>query len=265
MADFVVLKKIDFLGGEVFSDIEKGHYGVFCLEYGMGDAELNGVVCSINEGGVCLIASDDTFSFSAKELSSAVCICFDIGCLSTGKLLPLLEVFHEKDRFRTYNEEDGSELGSLVSKMEELSEAAPFYSQLLYAKLIELLCLLNTEEYTGEHSRRGREKISAGVIRYISENLQNSFTLEDIASSLFLSKYYMSHIFKKETGVSVGEMVFIKKMEYADVLLSSGVPAQRVSELCGFNSYSAFFRIYKRIKGHSPQTKLSEKRGVRKK
>ena len=45
------------------------------------------------------------------------------------------------------------------------------------------------------------------------------------------------------------------------VLKKTGVPAQRVSELCGFNLYSAFFRIYKRIKGHSPQTKLSEKRG----
>ena len=265
MADFVLLKRIDFLGGEDFADLPKGKYGVFYLEYGNGEVKFNGNAHGVKEGTVCIVASDDSFSFIAREISSAVYVSFDISSVSTGKLLPLLEVFRVKDRLRSYDEGKGKEIRRHISQMEELSETHPFYSQLLFAKLIELLCYLNTEEYKSKSESARGDKISVKVINYINENLEKSFDLSDIAGSLFMSKYYMSHMFKKETGVSVGEMVFIKKMEHADILLSSGVPAQRVSELCGFNSYSAFFRIYKRIKGHSPQTKLSEKRGERKK
>ncbi len=265
MADVVIVKRIDFLGGEDFSEIRKGKYGIFYLECGDGEATVNGKTSSIKEGTVCIVASDDSFSFLARGISSAVCISFDISSLSTGELLPLLEVFRVKDRIRSYDEENGKEIHRRILQLDELSEKHPFYSQLLFAKLIELLCYLNTEEYKSKSESARADKISVKVINYINENLEKSFDLSDIAGSLFMSKYYMSHMFKKETGVSVGEMVFIKKMEHADILLSSGVPAQRVSELCGFNSYSAFFRIYKRIKGHSPQTKLSEKRGERKK
>ena len=261
MADVVLFNRMDFLGGEEFKDIPKGKFGVFYLEYGDGEIKLNGKSHIAKDGTACIVASDDTFSFIAREISSAVYISFDISVLSTPKLLPLLEVFRGKERIRSYAMANGKEIRRYIGEMEELSEDNPFYSQLLFAKLIELLCYLNTEEYKPKNERAHRDKISEKVINYINENLERSFDLSDIAGSLFVSKYYMSHMFKKETGVSVGEMVFIKKMEHADMLLSSGVPAQRVSELCGFNSYSAFFRIYKRIKGHSPQTKLSEKRG----
>jgi len=260
MENLIFFKRQDFLGGEAFDGFLKGRYGIFWLEYGEGEAVVNGKSEKIKDGTVCIVASDDTFSFLAEAISSAVCISFDISCLSNGRLLPLLEVFHVKDRMRCYENKKGEEIRGLISQIEELSENGPFYFQLLFAKLIELLCYLNTEEYKAKSESTKADRISVRVIEYISANLQKSFTLEDIASSLFVSKYYMSHMFKKETGVSVGEMVFIKKMEYADILLSSGVPAQRVSELTGFNSYSAFFRIYKRFRGHSPQTKLSEKR-----
>ena len=57
---------------------------------------------------------------------------------------------------------------------------------------------------------------------------------------------------KAENGISVGEAVLRRKIAHAKSLLDAGVPAHRASEMVGFNHYSAFFRIFKRITGHAP-------------
>jgi transcriptional regulator GlxA family with amidase domain len=62
----------------------------------------------------------------------------------------------------------------------------------------------------------------------------------------------MSHVFKAENGISVGEAVLRRKVAHAEALLASGLPAHRVCEMVGFHHYSAFFRIFKRITGHAP-------------
>ena len=92
-------------------------------------------------------------------------------------------------------------------------------------------------------------------MRYVEENIARAISLDDIAAALFVSKYHMCHVFKEEAGISVGEAVLRRKVAHARRLLEAGVPAHRVSEMVGFNHYSAFFRIFKRITGRAPTGK----------
>ena len=98
-------------------------------------------------------------------------------------------------------------------------------------------------------------RITDAVLGYIEAHISQAISLDDIAAALFISKYHMSHVFKAENGISVGEAVLRRKVAHAEMLLASGVPAHRVSEMVGFNHYSAFFRIFKRITGCAPTGK----------
>ena len=253
MAGFVSFgeEKISEKGS--FSALGSGEWGILCIKQGSGIASLNGISYQMEESSVCIVSKKDSFSFVPEMESELLYVSFDEVSFASSRLLPLLEIFYLKNRVRKVSDENRKIL-LLFDEMRDIPTENPFCSHLLYSKLVELLCLLGIA-FEDEKEKTSHEKISSAVIRYINENLENSFTLDDIAKSLFVSKYYMSHIFKKEVGVSVGEMVLIKKMDYADHLLSMGITAHRVSELTGFRSYSAFYRIYKRIKGRSPQGK----------
>lgn len=254
MANFVSFEQKKLSAGEKVSGFDNATWGIFCIEDGSGKIVLNSINYDIDFEALCLISPKDIFCFETETETDILTVSFDESYFSSSRLLPLLEIFYLKKRVREISN-DGR-IKELLCEMKGISEETAFSSHLLYAKLIELLCALGTS-WQDEKETTARGKVSSAVIRYINENLGNSITLDDIAKSLFMSKYHMSHIFKKETGVSVGEMVLVKKMDYADHLLSMGITARRVSELTGFHSYSAFFRIYKRIKGHSPQGKGS--------
>ena len=46
--------------------------------------------------------------------------------------------------------------------------------------------------------------------------------------------------------------VIVNLTQQETAQFAAGVPAHRVSEMVGFNHYSAFFRIFKRIAGRAP-------------
>jgi len=147
---------------------------------------------------------------------------------------------------------------TLFSDMCEIDAQAPLAAQRLIAKWIELMIALREAMAIPPKPQRPEQRLVDAVTCYIKENISRSITLDDIAGALFVSKYHMCHVFKKETGFTVGEIVLRHKIAHADRLIAAGTPAHRASEMVGFNHYSAFFRIYKRFMGCAPTKKLRE-------
>jgi len=96
------------------------------------------------------------------------------------------------------------------------------------------------------------------LIQYINLNISTKFSLENLASNFYVSKYYISHIFKEHTGVSIVEYVLRKKVALANQLISQGKKAYEVCDQCGFGDYSSFYRAYKRILGISPSNRVAK-------
>ena len=91
------------------------------------------------------------------------------------------------------------------------------------------------------------------AMQYIGENLGQPLSLENIAGSLFVSKYHLSHAFSAEVGVSVYRYLMLRRLLLARQLLSSGEPAGQVCRSCGFNDYTSFYRAFKTEYGISPR------------
>jgi len=96
------------------------------------------------------------------------------------------------------------------------------------------------------------EKINE-VIRYISENLNDKISLDELASQFYLSKYYLCHEFKRITGFSVFDYIRYKKMLEAKMRLQTGQPINEVWCELGYEDYSNFYRNFKKATGISPK------------
>ena len=94
--------------------------------------------------------------------------------------------------------------------------------------------------------------IIAEVIQYIGSNLDRRLTLDTIAAQFLLDKFYLSHLFRRETGDGLHQYMLIKKVSIAKRYLSEGRSVAETCELAGFNDYNNFIRTFKKIAGTTP-------------
>ena len=97
----------------------------------------------------------------------------------------------------------------------------------------------------------GDSKI-VSILQYLSLNLTEPLSIDDIAERFYISKYHMMRRFKEETGYTIHSYVAEKRLLLARQLLQSG---QSVTEACyrsGYQDYSTFSRAYRKRFGASP-------------
>lgn len=89
------------------------------------------------------------------------------------------------------------------------------------------------------------------ILRYINDHLTEDIGVDDIVSRFYLSRYYLMHLFKNETGYTLGEYISDKRLQYANELIKKGTPVTEACYQCGFKNYSTFSRAYKKHYGFS--------------
>ena len=104
-----------------------------------------------------------------------------------------------------------------------------------------------------EYAEYDESDIIQQVIVYLNENFIFSPTLDKLSAKFFVSKYYLSHRFKEYTKTSIHNYITTKKINLAKELLKSGTSPQKVSEQCGFSTYSNFYKAFVKRTGISPR------------
>ena len=88
---------------------------------------------------------------------------------------------------------------------------------------------------------------------YINDHYRENISLDDIAGSVNLSKYYFSRIFEKETGSSPWKYLIQTRLRNAMQLLThSSYTVEEISFSCGFSSAAHFIRLFKEHTGFTP-------------
>ena len=95
------------------------------------------------------------------------------------------------------------------------------------------------------------------AIKYIHDNLYQDLPLDEIARNCFVSKSYISRLFRETTGKTIGEYITLKRLIAANRMLARGEPPTAVAAACGFKYYSTFWRDYQKVFGISPSEKRS--------
>ena len=95
------------------------------------------------------------------------------------------------------------------------------------------------------------------ILYYINEHITDDLTIDHIADTFYVSKYYMMRLFKQEPGYTIGTYIAQKRLLLAKELLLSGVPSTQVCFDCGYKDYSTFSRAYRKLFGESPRDTLT--------
>lgn len=84
------------------------------------------------------------------------------------------------------------------------------------------------------------------LIDYIMEHLTEELTIDMLAKEFFMSKYYLMHSFKDETGYTIGNYISTKRLLLARNLIEDGMSVTNACYACGYQNYSTFSRAYKK-------------------
>ncbi|MDT6952515.1 helix-turn-helix domain-containing protein [Companilactobacillus alimentarius] len=91
------------------------------------------------------------------------------------------------------------------------------------------------------------------VIEFIDNNLDKRLTLDQVSGRVYLSDYYFSKLFKRETGLSFSVYLNARKIQKAMILLKeSNQSINEISDSLGFTRLSYFSQTFKKYTGYAP-------------
>lgn len=87
----------------------------------------------------------------------------------------------------------------------------------------------------------------------VLNHIEQDISVKRISEKLYISKAYLSEIFKQSTGVSLLEYITMVKVERAKYLLSSTtLKNYEVADRLGFKDHEYFSKIFKKVAGMTP-------------
>lgn len=125
--------------------------------------------------------------------------------------------------------------------------------------ILQLLDIINSHLYTPLEEESENERIVA-TKEFINSHLAGRLTLDAIAEAVYTDKFYLSHLFKKECGMSLTDYISMQRIALAKKLIMEGRGATEVYTECGFSDYSSFYRAFKKLSGKSPNEFFKGKR-----
>lgn len=90
------------------------------------------------------------------------------------------------------------------------------------------------------------------IIFYINNHLGEELALDCLAQKFYINKYYLSHLFKENMGLSLHQYIRNKRLIFAKHLILSGFTPYLACMESGFHNYSNFSRGFKQFFGRSP-------------
>ncbi|MBN2221038.1 MAG: helix-turn-helix domain-containing protein [Vallitaleaceae bacterium] len=168
-----------------------------------------------------------------------------------------LDSVFKKHPITSFNVSAQHRVEELLNRMiYEVNAMNPHYMVSIRAYLIELLLLTSRYiQLEGEqplcHSKT-EEKVQE-ILSYLQKNYPAPITLDLLSEKFFMSRYYISRLFKKETGFTIIEYLHsIRVLQAQKLLRETNTKIIHIAELTGFSNVSNFGKVFRSITGQTP-------------
>ena len=143
----------------------------------------------------------------------------------------------------------------------EYNSAAPFKSVSIIQKFLDMIVMVG-RDYTGKPNRfegirptkqqEYAEKFLA-ICDYLNQHCTEDIALEEVAAMAGFSKYHFSRLFKEFAGMPFYKYLNSRRIAYSEkLLLDPQINVTEVAIRSGFNSISAFMRMFKIVRNCTP-------------
>lgn len=124
------------------------------------------------------------------------------------------------------------------------------YFSLYYTLLVEKRLLHTNSRNTGEPSK---PYILSHAVEYIRQNYSEDITVSGIAHFCHCSESYISHIFKKGTGINIKKYINQVRIGKAQELIATSSDSFiSIAGRCGFSDPNYFTVVFKQTSGKTP-------------
>lgn len=161
------------------------------------------------------------------------------------------------------NKTDVPSLQQTLDDLEEAIHDTSFGNEILKNSIFIQLIVKINRLFFGMDIKKKLEDIRydsriENILSHINNNLDSDLSIDSISNIFYLNKYYLMHLFKKETGLTLYNYIQKKRAIKASDYIKSGMQAGEVCSLCGFGDYSSFVRNFKKEYQLSPMQYYKE-------
>lgn len=150
-------------------------------------------------------------------------------------------------------------IGQMMPCIYELCAATPRNAQICRQMALSVLLMVERALYLhNQQDRCQNEQKNEALVRSITEYLDQHYTeplsLEQIAVQMHISSSYLSHLFKRETGLSPIQYVIHRRIgEAQSLLMETDLPIHVIEEQLGFGSSCHLTTMFKKYVGIAPR------------
>lgn len=187
---------------------------------------------------------DNDFISSQNDKSCDITTCFQLADERSFNLIRLDTEFQNR-------------LKMIIKELELSLQSEEFGSSLISnALFIQFMVYLNRiflgDLYLKSDDALKYDKQIENVLNYVNENITNDLSIELLSDKFFISKYYLMHKFKKETGFTLHNYILQKRLMLSYKLIQEGIPIMKAAEQSGFKDYSSYLRAFKKLFNKAP-------------
>lgn len=234
---------------------------------GKGHFIINDEKVLVSEGNV-LILNPGTYHRSIPDSPHTLTECYlaftDVDFVNAPR--NFFPFFHGQKMLGKLPERVKKEIFQLCCSIDRESQSRnPGRYFMLKAYLIQVICLLlrfdRQEEIADQHCLAGYEFKSPNkkyvvqqIMKYMENHYKEKISLDQIAENMYLSPFYISKLFKSETGDTPINYLISLRMEKAKELLdqNSTLSIQEVAAAVGYEDAYHFSKLFKKFYGLSP-------------
>ena len=192
-------------------------------------------------------------------------IVLGIRGLSFSNLTPVSEGGHPFSFFNLRDEQKDI-LRYLNAMVQEATSQQMSY-ELVCHNLLEILLIkiLRHQHFDLEVGKQSKATKDISFIKhYLETYYHESIQLEALASMTHLSRFYISHSFKKEIGMSPMEYLIDIRIKESKILLrTTNYSISQVADIVGFTTPTYFSKQFRKSTGISPTDYREQFQGVK--
>ncbi len=222
----------------------------------VGDQEF-----PLTEGTVMYCRGKSCFAevSAPPEHLQIICLSFQIAAVAEGlPMTPLYRYYTEGPSIRAAQEELGL-FRFFTPLVTELCMLHPM--PVLVRGLLQQMLIIAYRSFARhpvpvmevESDPQSVGNTAYAIIRYVDERLLSMKSLMDMADELGYSYNYLSHLFRRKTGMTIQSYVSHKKIEKSlELLRNNALSITAIASMLNYDCIQSFSKAFKRVMNMSP-------------
>lgn len=244
---------------EMTIDMTKnGRYAIYVLFSGVASVEYQDKIVYLKPGDTFFTNKNEEYILNFKgESIKFLYVWFSAKFFH--ELDPKVDIlapfsYNNKNDIKIYSKDVTNEhfdyaVNNVIRSLKEKFSRAPTLSAVL-----QLICEINyIYNKLNPTQLINTDSNYAKLVGYIDDHLFEKITLKSVAEATFLSERNINYMLNKITGKSFHDFVTYGRLNRAKKLIDGKYYSlNKVASLCGFSTYSTFYRAYLKRFGAPP-------------